>query len=196
MLISFSIIFMYPDFQNFQISKTAFKLLINMGMASGQNTCFMKYGVMLFSLGYAFLAVITSLHVVIITNSFFVALVAIFFYTHVAANWRALFTFSNKDPGLEVGIDQEVKKEGNFNYCSQCDILRHKQSHHCPLCHCCVLKHDHHCFFFGTCVGLNNQRFFIILCLHAALGSLYLCLKIFQTSHWTFPAWYLHFFKS
>lgn len=155
----------------------------------------MKYGVMLFSLAYLFMSIITSFHVVMRANSLPTTLVAIYFYTHVVANWMALFSHSNKDQGMDVpaisDVDQPaINKQSSSNYCSHCDILRHKLSHHCPLCRCCVLKHDHHCFFFGTCVGKNNQPFFVILCLYTGIGSLYLCLLIFQNSSWFFPAWY------
>ncbi len=118
-----------------------------------------------------------------------------------------------KDTG-EMNMYSYEHEERNTSHCAYCDIIKQKKSHHCPLCKCCILKHDHHCFFLGkvlylnfplkkhaspnmsngffsgTCIGLHNQRFFVILCLYLGIGSLYLSLQIFQISDWVFAQWY------
>lgn len=46
-----------------------------------------------------------------------------------------------------------------------CPICRHKRpprAHHCRRCDACVLKRDHHCLLVGRCVGLDNQRHFVV----------------------------------
>ena len=147
----------------------------------------MRYGVMLFSLAYLGLSIGTSIYVVIMKSSYIVTAVAILCYSQVCANWRAMFVNSNKDYGMQVedGLEQD-----SSSFCSECQIFKHKKSHHCPLCEYCVLRHDHHCFFLGTCIGLNNQRYFVILCLYTGVGSLYLSLQIFLTSDWVFNRWF------
>lgn len=147
----------------------------------------MRYGVMLFSLAYLGLSLVTALYIVIIRNSILVTAIAIFCYSQVCANWRAMFVYSNKDYGIQIeeGIEQDPQ-----TFCPECNIFKQKKSHHCPLCECCVLRHDHHCFFLGTCIGLNNQPYFVVLCLYTGLGSLYLSLQIFLTSDWVFNWWF------
>ncbi|ESO07779.1 hypothetical protein HELRODRAFT_75983 [Helobdella robusta] len=67
--------------------------------------------------------------------------------------------------------DATSNKNGNkvvvYHYwswrpCHYCGIVRPPRSHHCKLCRCCVLKRDHHCFFATNCIGLNNQRHFVV----------------------------------
>ena len=54
--------------------------------------------------------------------------------------------------------------------CNVCGIDRPPRTHHCMQCRCCVLKRDHHCFFAANCIGLNNQRHFIVLLLWSCIG--------------------------
>ena len=42
---------------------------------------------------------------------------------------------------------------------------------HCSHCRKCIYALDHHCYFLGHCIGRGNQRFFIVFCLYAAIGS-------------------------
>ena len=55
-------------------------------------------------------------------------------------------------------------------FCPTCKIYRPPRSNHCSVCNNCVLKFDHHCVALGTCVGLGNYRWFLILI--AALAGL------------------------
>ena len=89
----------------------------------------MKYGVMLFSVAYLFLTVITALHVVALSESVLVSFLALYFYTHVVANWVAIFSHSNQDPGLNY-YKSDIEKQTEQNYCPDCDIIRQEQSHH------------------------------------------------------------------
>ena len=39
------------------------------------------------------------------------------------------------------------------------------------VCSMCVLKRDHHCFFTSSCVGLHNQRYFLVFLLYVVIGT-------------------------
>lgn len=57
--------------------------------------------------------------------------------------------------------------------CLVCERVRPPRCHHCALCHKCVLKRDHHCYFAGACVGLYNQRHFIVFTFWASVATVY-----------------------
>ena len=52
--------------------------------------------VMLFCIGYVGLTIIAAVYVVCVQGSLIVTFAAFFFYSHVIANWLALFQHSNK----------------------------------------------------------------------------------------------------
>ncbi|KDN52919.1 hypothetical protein K437DRAFT_219769 [Tilletiaria anomala UBC 951] len=37
-----------------------------------------------------------------------------------------------------------------------------ERTHHCSICKACVLKYDHHCPWLNQCVGLGNERYFVL----------------------------------
>uniref|UniRef100_A0A7E4VQD8 Palmitoyltransferase n=1 Tax=Panagrellus redivivus TaxID=6233 RepID=A0A7E4VQD8_PANRE len=55
-------------------------------------------------------------------------------------------------------------------YCTKCDNVIPRRSHHCKVCDVCVLRKDHHCFLFATCVGLANERYFLVYLFYVALA--------------------------
>lgn len=46
-----------------------------------------------------------------------------------------------------------------------------ERAHHCKVCKTCVLKYDHHCPWINQCVGLGNERYFILFMLWFAFGT-------------------------
>ena len=54
-----------------------------------------------------------------------------------------------------------------------------ERAHHCRTCNACILKFDHHCPWLNQCVGLGNERYFILFMLWFSLGAL-----IFAIAGW------------
>lgn len=47
-----------------------------------------------------------------------------------------------------------------------------ERAHHCRTCKTCVLKYDHHCPWINQCVGLGNERYFILFMFWFGLGTM------------------------
>jgi len=56
--------------------------------------------------------------------------------------------------------------------CRKCGSQRPERAHHCRICKTCVLRYDHHCPWVNQCVGLNNERYFVLFMVYLVLGSL------------------------
>ena len=129
---------------------------------------------------------ITVLYIVLANNDVILGLFAVFVFGQIIANWIILFKAGNVDYGAEV----EGGDVSNYRYCDKCRIYKHNLTHHCSLCGWCILRHDHHCFFLGSCIGLENQHNFLVFCLYTGIGSFYLCLEVFWSSHLSYENWY------
>ncbi|WFD44847.1 protein S-acyltransferase [Malassezia psittaci] len=82
---------------------------------------------------------------------------------------------SNLAPELFVEVDDESETDvrawlgedqNNFVFAP-----KPERAHHCKTCKMCVLKFDHHCPWINQCVGLGNERYFILFMLWFSLGT-------------------------
>ncbi|CAK67528.1 unnamed protein product (macronuclear) [Paramecium tetraurelia] len=62
----------------------------------------------------------------------------------------------------QIELNLEVPSIYKVRYCSTCKIMRPSKASHCKFCNHCVEGFDHHCFWVGTCIGIRNQRAFLI----------------------------------
>ncbi|KAH7344558.1 zf-DHHC-domain-containing protein [Rhizoctonia solani] len=66
----------------------------------------------------------------------------------------------------------EVSRDGaNTPRCNKCQGLKPERTHHCRVCKSCVLKYDHHCPGINQCVGLRNERHFILFMLYFVVAT-------------------------
>ncbi|KJA16200.1 hypothetical protein HYPSUDRAFT_47637, partial [Hypholoma sublateritium FD-334 SS-4] len=59
--------------------------------------------------------------------------------------------------------------------CVKCANTRPERAHHCRICKKCVLKYDHHCPGINQCVGIHNERHFVMFMAYLVLSTFCLC---------------------
>ncbi|AET37773.1 palmitoyltransferase PFA3 Ecym_2014 [Eremothecium cymbalariae DBVPG len=65
-----------------------------------------------------------------------------------------------------------LRQNGRYRYCATCGVWKPDRSHHCSSCNKCYLKRDHHCPWFSSCIGFNNQKFFVQFLMYSTLYSI------------------------
>lgn len=83
-------------------------------------------------------------------------------------NWSVITQYSGAD------VRKTAYPYWGWKPCIVCSCYKPARCHHCPICDVCVLKRDHHCFFARQCVGLNNQRYFVVFNFWATLLTLFI----------------------
>lgn len=59
----------------------------------------------------------------------------------------------------------------HWRWCKLCQHVQPPRCHHCVICRQCILKRDHHCYMTGVCIGLTNQRHFVVMNLYISIAS-------------------------
>ncbi|KAL4501683.1 hypothetical protein ABPG72_018734 [Tetrahymena utriculariae] len=93
----------------------------------------------------------------------------IFFFLAIISYFKA----SLSDPGLMKNLEPPVGllEDSLINFCQKCEDKKWKpqRAHHCKICQKCVFRMDHHCRWINNCVGLKNQKYFILFLVHCEI---------------------------
>eukprot|EP00007_Cunea_sp_BSH-02190019_P001808 CAMPEP_0174235432 /NCGR_PEP_ID=MMETSP0417-20130205/4876_1 /TAXON_ID=242541 /ORGANISM="Mayorella sp, Strain BSH-02190019" /LENGTH=308 /DNA_ID=CAMNT_0015313931 /DNA_START=27 /DNA_END=949 /DNA_ORIENTATION=+ len=77
-----------------------------------------------------------------------------------------------KSPGYAAfGWIPPLDAEKSLNYCYACHSIKPPRTHHCKQCGRCILRMDHHCPWVNNCVGLHNERAFMLFVSGASIST-------------------------
>eukprot|EP01071_Lankesteria_metandrocarpae_P006492 Lankesteria_metandrocarpae@DN4374_c0_g1_i1.p1 len=79
---------------------------------------------------------------------------------------------------IEGGLDNYsfaklVKAVRGMRRCAKCNGPKPPRAHHCYVCNRCVIKMDHHCPWVNNCVGIANQKLFLLFLLYVCIMCVY-----------------------
>ncbi|WFD32076.1 protein S-acyltransferase [Malassezia sp. CBS 17886] len=96
-----------------------------------------------------------------------------------AAECTSLHDKERLNTALRASADDESEMEIRAWLGSDSDNMvvppKPERAHHCRTCKACVLKYDHHCPWINQCVGVGNERYFILFMLWFAVGTAFYC---------------------
>ncbi|PAA91765.1 hypothetical protein BOX15_Mlig017429g4, partial [Macrostomum lignano] len=94
----------------------------------------------------------------------------VFLLINVCANFYKLYSI---DASMRGRLVESSEIGPAWRFCHACECHCPPRSYHCDVCNICVLKRDHHCLFAVNCVGLANQRYYLLTVVYFAIAAIY-----------------------
>ena len=66
-----------------------------------------------------------------------------------------------------------IQSSKSLLYCDKCQNSKPTRTHHCQRCNRCTIRMDHHCPWIGTCVGINNYKYFFLTLVYYSSYNIY-----------------------
>jgi hypothetical protein len=110
------------------------------------------------------------LHTVLVPWYGLVSLPVLIYTALTALAFTAHCRTQYSDPGA---VPSSWKATGGATTCSRCATAKPKHVHHCSTCERCIVHMDHHCPWVNNCVGMLNQKYFLLFLLYTALCSIF-----------------------
>lgn len=70
------------------------------------------------------------------------------------------------------GLLVTSKSKPGWRYCTECQSYAPPRSWHCKTCKICIRQRDHHCIFTSCCIGLENQRYYLVFVSYMFISEL------------------------
>mmetsp|Transcript_75041 Transcript_75041/g.168348 ORF Transcript_75041/g.168348 Transcript_75041/m.168348 type:complete len:328 (+) Transcript_75041:186-1169(+) len=122
-----------------------------------------------------------------------VGLLAFFVYQAlILLTFTSHFRAATTDPGTI----EEFTAPSDFLSPKVCKLCQGRwkppRAHHCKTCHRCIFRMDHHCPWINNCVGLSNQKLFILFLVYTATSAVITLLLLITSSVcwlWSQSSW-------
>lgn len=111
---------------------------------------------------------------------------AIVFNTLLGLGALSHFRAMTTDPGavpegalpLPADLDRLRRRKQRPRQCQRSGVYKPPRAHFDSGVERQVVKMDHHCPWVNNCVGMNNQKFFILFCMYVGLASAFALLMV------------------
>ncbi|CEM11496.1 unnamed protein product [Vitrella brassicaformis CCMP3155] len=76
--------------------------------------------------------------------------------------------------------NKELESQDNsgMRRCLKCGGIKPFRAHHCSVCQRCIMLMDHHCPWVNNCVGMYNQKHFLLFLLYVLFMSIHVMILL------------------